>query len=247
MTFERSENFVEVSPSNELLGAARLLAAPLAHHLNNSLCVIIGYTELAMADLSRRSKQCSDLIEVRNAGEQSAELIRQILTFAGKQFVATESIDLATVVGRHLERHRPTGGLEFVPGPSAGDIRMDTKQLKRLIDILLSNAFAAIEGGGYVNVRTTHRIESAPGGRGQAREFNDLIVSDTGRGITPTMLPTILDPFVTTDRFAHTGMGLAEAYGIVSVAGGSIAIASEPCEGSTFRISFPVERPGRKG
>lgn len=240
MKLKRSENFVEVSPSNELLGAARLLAAPLAHHLNNSLCVIIGYTELAMADLSQGSNQCNDLIEVRNAGEKSEELVRQILTFAGKQFVATESIDLATVVGRHLERRRPTGSLEFVPGPSAGDIRMDTTQLERLIDILLSNAFAAIEGGGHVNVRTTHRI----GTRGPAREFNDLIVSDTGRGITPAILPTILDPFVTTDRFAHTGMGLAEAYGIVSVAGGSIAIASEPCEGSTFRISFPLERPG---
>jgi CheY-like chemotaxis protein len=67
-----------------------------------------------------------------------------------------------------------------------------------------------------------------------------LIISDTGAGILPELLPRIFDPFFTTKaRGRGTGLGLATVFGIASQHGGSLAVESTPGEGSTFRVYFP--------
>ena len=66
-----------------------------------------------------------------------------------------------------------------------------------------------------------------------------LIVSDTGKGIPPALLPKIFDPFVTTKE-QGTGLGLAMVYSILQAHRGSIRADSQPNKGTIFTVSLPL-------
>jgi CheY-like chemotaxis protein len=71
-------------------------------------------------------------------------------------------------------------------------------------------------------------------------EYLQLVVSDTGTGMTPDVIDRIFEPFFTTRKVGQgSGMGLAVAYGIVKSLHGSITVESEPGVGSTFQVLFP--------
>jgi CheY-like chemotaxis protein len=67
-------------------------------------------------------------------------------------------------------------------------------------------------------------------------------VSDNGSGIAPDVLPRIFEPFYTTKKSPHRGLGLALVYGIASNHGGGVAISSEQGKGTSARIYLPAEK-----
>ena len=107
----------------------------------------------------------------------------------------------------------------------------DVERLRAVLINLLTNAQEAMLDGGEVRVVTGCRPGQPP--------RVELLVSDTGAGISPLDLPHIFEPFYTT-KPAGTGLGLAVSYGIVHAHEGSIEVDSTPGQGTTFRLAFPA-------
>lgn len=105
-------------------------------------------------------------------------------------------------------------------------------QLNQVFASLLTNAAEALPAeGGAIRIRS-----------GVAGEEVWIDIADNGRGIAPDVLPKIFDPFFTTKAIGDgTGMGLAQAYGIMQQHKGRIEVRSEPGKGSCFRVILPIK------
>lgn len=104
-------------------------------------------------------------------------------------------------------------------------------QLNQVWTNLLVNAAQSIHGEGEVCVTTTVENKAAI-----------IKISDTGCGIEPEHINRIFDPFFTTKPVGEgTGLGLSISYGIIEKHGGAITVESTPGNGSTFKVSIPIE------
>jgi CheY-like chemotaxis protein len=131
------------------------------------------------------------------------------------------------------------------------NVQADTGMMEQVILNLVVNARDAMPEGGQLRVATQQlRLDEAgtrANSEARAGEFVCLLVSDTGTGIAPEVLPRIFEPFFTTkDIGKGTGLGLATVYGIVKQHQGWIEVSSQLGEGSTFKVFLPaVPTPAR--
>jgi PAS domain S-box-containing protein len=223
------------------------LAGGIAHDFNNMLGVIIGHADLAELRLQSGASVQSDIEHIRTAGKRSADLIRQLLTFARRQAIHPVVIDVNKTVHNTLDLLRRLIGehidLRWLPGPDIWPICIDPVQLDQLLANLVINARDAIaENPGVITIRTLNVPAKSAG------SLNDTVVleiSDTGMGMDAETLGHIFEPFFTTKEDGKgTGLGLATVYGIVEQNGGDIHVTSQPGAGACFRISLPRARPG---
>lgn len=225
------------------------LAGGVAHDFNNMLSVILGYTEIAMDQVDKSSSLFADLKEVHTAGLRSSDIVRQLLAFARQQTIAPQLLDLNTTVEGMLKMLQRLIGedifLSWLPGTDLGRVKIDPSQLDQLLANLCVNARDAIAGVGNVTVETKMAALDeeycdeheglAPG------EYALLSVSDDGCGIDKENLLEIFEPFFTTKKVGEgTGLGLATVYGIVKQNDALVNVYSEPGQGTTFNIYFPV-------
>ena len=238
----------------QLLQARKLesvgrLAGGVAHDFNNHLTVINGYCDLILARLGSEDPLRGSLIQVRRAGEQSAQLTRQLLAFSRKQILKPVSVDLNSVIHdtrKMLERLiGESVELVTVLGPELHSITADPGQLNQVLMNLALNSRDAMPSGGKIIIETSNvnldesyavqHADVVPGA------YVLLVVTDTGQGMDAETQRNIFEPFFTRkERGRGTGLGLATVYGIVRQTGGWIWVYSEPGRGSTFKIYFPA-------
>ncbi|MEJ2157254.1 MAG: response regulator [Desulfobacteraceae bacterium] len=224
------------------------LAGGVAHDFNNTLSIIIGYTELAMDQVDPIRPLFADLQEIRKAAERSAALTRQLLAFARKQTVVPRVLDLNKTVAGILKMLRPLIGedieLDWRPGEGVWPVKMDPSQIDQILANLCVNARDAIAGIGRITIETAS-LSCGPIDCAQLQEIVPgeyvlLTVSDNGAGMGPDVLSKIFEPFFTTKEIGQgTGLGLATVYGIVKQNNGFIEACSEPGQGTTFKIYMP--------
>jgi len=226
------------------------LAGGVAHDFNNLLTVILSYSALLQEDLAPDDPRSADVQQISAAAERGSALTQQLLTFSRKQVVQFRATDVNLVV-REVEKilHRLIGeDIELVTTLESDpwSIRGDNGQLEQILINLAVNARDAMPNGGCIQIETANvelRADGeADGVRGDetTREYVMLVVTDTGVGMTREVQKRVFEPFFTTKELGKgTGLGLPTVYGIVTQAGGTIAIESEPGHGSTFRIYFP--------
>lgn len=224
------------------------LTGGVAHDFNNILSVILGYTEMAMDQAQPNSGLYHSLQRIQEAGQRSAEIIKQLLAFSRQQTIAPKVLDLnATVGGLVTMLQRLLGEnikLAWIPAASLPSVFIDQSQLDQILINLCTNARDAIKGVGAMTIETKAVIVDTeycmknagfiPG------DYVMLSVSDNGNGMEPEMVEKIFEPFYTTKELGQgTGLGLATVYGIVKQNNGFINVYSEPGKGSTFRIYLP--------
>ena len=179
-----------------------------------------------------------DLDELRSAAERGAGLTRQLLTFARRDVVNREPLDVNHVVeALALMLHRTLGEhieLRLALSRQAIVVLADRHQLEQVLLNLAINARDAMSGGGMLTISTEAMGTEVV-----------LTVDDTGDGMDATVVARAFEPFFTTKSTGQgTGLGLATVYGIVQQNGGSVAISSVPGEGTTVVVRLPrTSRP----
>ncbi|OGQ93991.1 MAG: hypothetical protein A2521_04420, partial [Deltaproteobacteria bacterium RIFOXYD12_FULL_57_12] len=225
------------------------LAGCVAHDFNNLLTVILGNTGLVLEDLPPGASR-DDLLQVHEAGNRAVELVRQLLAFSRKQVLDIRPVDVGRVVADMSKMLSRMIGEEIELAlkidPNIGNIMADPGQLEQVLMNLAVNARDAMPCGGNLIIEVV-RICIGDGelnGNGLLPgNYAMLLVRDTGSGIPDEMQSRIFEPFFTTKETGKgTGLGLATVYGIVKQHQGMISVHSEPGQGTTFKVYFPVVR-----
>jgi two-component system cell cycle sensor histidine kinase/response regulator CckA len=137
--------------------------------------------------------------------------------------------------------------LQVKHGRNLGAVRADPGQLEQVIVNLAVNARDAMPEGGTLTLQTysvtPDEARLLPSDILPVGEYTALKVSDTGTGISKSILGKIFEPFFTTKEIGKgTGLGLSTVYGIVKQSGGYIFADSEEGEGTNFTLYLPVHR-----
>jgi len=228
---------------SQLLHADRLatigmLAAGVAHELNEPLGNILGFAQLAKKCPELPDSAEHDIGKIEIASLHAREVIQKLLVFARQTPPQKTHFNLNQVVEDGLyffEARCAKGGIELVRllSPDLPEITADPGQLNQLLVNLVVNALQSMPGTGRITVQTQYCDHNVY-----------LSVDDTGTGMSKEVLDKIFIPFFTTKDVSHgTGLGLPVVYGIVTAHGGSINVKSEPGSGTRFEIQLPVIEP----
>jgi two-component system, cell cycle sensor histidine kinase and response regulator CckA len=229
------ENQIFQAQKLESLG---LLAGGIAHDLNNLLTPVLGYALLAAEYLPEDSPAVPMLEVVASSTKRAADLVQQILAFAGKGRFVVEPVEFSELI-REMDVVlkgviSAQGSLQYELAADLPCVEGDVTQLRQVVVNLVTNAFESLaENVGTVTVRTG----LAPKTSSELSVF--LEVEDTGCGMTAEKIEKIFDPFFTT-KFTGRGLGLAVVQGIARGHRGSLQVRSTPGGGSTVRLTLPA-------
>ena len=224
------------------------LAGGVAHDFNNMLGVILGHAEFALEKAAENHDLYTDLKEIQTAAQRSADLTRQLLTFARKQIIDPRKLDLNHTVENMLSMLRRLIGedidLSWEPARQLWPVKMDSSQVDQILANLCVNARDAIAGVGKLTIETGMVSFDEAYCKDHAGfilgDFVMIALSDDGCGMDKETLNNLFEPFFTTKEVGKgTGLGLATIYGIVKQNNGFINVYSEPGQGTTFRIYLP--------
>ena len=229
------------------------LAGGVAHDFNNLLTVMWGYSANLLEHMDRTDPAYGGLSEIRMAAEKGAELTKQLLAFSRQQILQPQVLNLNNLVEADERMFRRIIGedIELIVelGPSLGLVRADAGHLHQVVINLVVNARDAMPQGGRLTIALSNTdLDKAAVSRlpeCEAGQYVQLIVADTGVGMSEEVRSQLFEPFFTTKEVGKgTGLGLSTVYGIIRQSGGYIGVESEPGKGARFEILLPrVESP----
>ena len=231
------------------------LAGGVAHDFNNLLTVINGYSEMALLKLEQNNVEYlhTAIKAISDAGKKAENLTRQLLAFSRKQIYKPEILDLNEIIEDTDKMLRRLIGADIsihsVFAESLPRIQADKSQLEQIFMNLVLNARDAIYTLNRENYSKKIIIETGYRffeGNEQHIEIKRgkyvfFSISDNGVGMDSETCQKIFEPFFTTkEKFKGTGLGLSTVYGIVKQNNGYVYVYSEPNQGSTFKIYWPI-------
>lgn len=235
-------------------GIAHDLNSPLGALTSNSDTQVRGLAKIADAlaeyessgrtDRIRQAARLADALQGMEAAnrtglERISNLVKSLRSFARLDRAPRDDVDLheglesaLTLLAHELQR-----GIEVRRQYGLNErVRCSPGQVNQVFMNLLLNAAQAIPASGVIGIRTYREGHLAA-----------VEISDDGEGILPANLERIFDPgFTTRGVGVGTGLGLPVAYRVIHEHGGRIAVTSEPGEGSTFRVTLPLQPPSVK-
>jgi len=233
---------------SQKMDAVGLLAGGIAHHFNNLLTVVNGYSEFVLRSLEPPNPLREDIEAVLRAGTQAADLTRRLLVFSRFRKPQVRIMDLNEAL-RSLEdplqeQVTPGVALHFSLASDAGCVEADPALIEQIVANLVTNACDAMPQGGTLMIGTAQvparDVASLEGTATGAGHYAALWVSDSGKGMTPDVQAHLFEPFFTTKEVGEgTGLGLAMVYGIVEELHGAIEVDTGPGRGTTIRIYLP--------
>lgn len=225
------------------------LAGGVAHDFNNILTAILGYSQMINDTLENGSKAKKDMAQVLTAGVRATELVRQILAFSRKSEQHAQPVVVSLIVKEAIELLRSSipKNIDIVTtfNDKQATVLINPAQFHQVVMNLCVNGYHAMSENGTLEV-TLSKVTMTDGevrmfSLDDTKEYLKVIVRDTGKGITPSNIDKIFDPYFTTkEKGEGTGLGLSTVRGIVLEAGGNIGVESNLGVGTVFTIYLPV-------
>ena len=226
------------------------LTGGVAHDFNNLLGVILGNTELALANKRKPESIERYLQAVLNAAERGAELTHRLLAFSRQTPLAPKVLDIQEALENACALLQRLIGedvdLVLVKTAGIANCEVDPGELENVIINLANNARDAMPSGGKLIIEANEMVcepyhAMVQAGELAAGEYVIVSVTDSGSGIAPDLLHRVTDPFFTTKGVGKgTGLGLSMAYGFAKQSNGHLSLYSELEEGTTVNIYLPA-------
>jgi signal transduction histidine kinase/CheY-like chemotaxis protein len=219
--------------------------ANVSHELRTPLALILGPTEMLLADGGLGPEQRRGLEGIERNARMLLRHVNDLLDVAKldaahmePRYAAVDLVRLVRLSAAHfdgLARERQIALAVETPATLPADL--DAEKLQRVLLNLLSNAFKFTPDGGQVACRL--EADAA-----QAR----IVVEDSGPGVPPDLREVIFERFRQgeagpTRRFGGTGLGLAIAREFVALHGGTLVVADAPGGGARFTVELPLAAP----
>jgi two-component system NtrC family sensor kinase len=227
--------------AQEKLTSIGMLAAGMAHEINNPMSFVTSNIEALIADLESVPEVPAPLVEYRHeiladtldGCQRVNSIVADLRRFASGEVQAEELFDVRDEVDaavRMATSQTRDGQAIRVDLDAVPTVFGSPRQIGQVMLNLLMNGVQALDGPGEVHVTTRHEGHNVA-----------VMISDTGVGMSQATLDRLFQPFFTTKGSGKgTGLGLAVAHGIVKQHGGCIDVASAPGAGTTFTIRLPI-------
>ena len=217
----------------EQLAALGQLAAGVAHEVRNPLTSIKMLVQAELESRSSGGMSAEDLKVIVNEVLRMERSLQSFLDYARPPHVERQQIDLETVVQNVLGLIRVRAERQRVEvqlvSPVAGvPISADVNQMQQVVLNLTLNALDAMPQGGRLTLTTSRRGDWA-----------ELIVADTGPGISEDMRERLFQPFA-TDKETGLGLGLVITRRILEAHGGEVTAENSTRGGAVFHVRLPV-------
>jgi PAS domain S-box-containing protein len=222
---------------NDKLTSIGLLAAGVAHEVNTPLAVISSYSQMLRKQIAAGNPEYKLLEKITAQTFRASEIVNNLLSFSRTNATEFSAVDIHKVIAETLsllEHPLKTTRIKIQSDLMAESplVTGNAGKLQQVFLNLFLNARDAMPEGGTLSIRTAitdGRIE--------------IVVADSGVGISREHIQRIYDPFFTTKTAGKgTGLGLSVSYGIVQEHGGGISVESSIGGGTSFRLDFPLSR-----
>jgi PAS domain S-box-containing protein len=228
----------EVMERTDRLNSIGMLAAGMAHEINNPLQGILSHLH-ALKGIAAGTDARSSLEMAERGVENIAALVRKLLVMGSAREEGRRAADVGEAldfVTQLLSAEFKRAGVGIVKEVRRArlQVALHTRDMVQVLLNLLINARDAMPEGGQVSVRLD-----------ADEAFGIITISDTGYGIPESIKDQVFTPFFTTKGPRGTGLGLSVAASILHAGGGSIAVARTSARGTTFEIRIPLARADR--
>jgi len=226
---------------SQKLDALGQLTGGVAHDFNNLLMIISGSLHTLKKGIGDDPRRARAISAIEAATQRGASLTNQLLTFARRQSVNPQPIDVAERIDSVREVLDTGVGsavtLQFDIDRNVWPVMVDVADLETALVNLVINARDAITGGGVIKISVYNEMLRD---EVDAGEYVAISVEDTGVGIAPDVLGKIFDPFFTTKPIGKgTGLGLSQVHGFAHQAGGTVKVSSELGKGTKITMLLP--------
>jgi len=219
----------------------------VAHDFNNLLAAIISSLRLLEKKVPSDPQSKRLLDNALTAAERGASLTQRLLTFARRQDLKPEIVDIPRLVTGMTDLLRrsigPSISIETRSSDALTTARVDPTQLELAIFNLSLNARDAMPNGGTLTIDVAHDVVSKERSDDELKPGRYVLITvrDTGVGMDEQTLRRSIEPFFTTKGIGKgTGLGLSMVQGLAAQSGGAMKIESKMGQGTTVRIWMPA-------
>jgi signal transduction histidine kinase/ligand-binding sensor domain-containing protein/DNA-binding response OmpR family regulator len=238
----KSDFFISIS--HELSTPITLILTPLQRMLDQGKITNTRLIEIAVRNAQSLLRMVNELLDFQKTESGKTELLvtnNELISY------------VSSILDSFIETYREKGiALSFHPGVKRVEMMFDTEKMEKILYNLLSNAYKYTHPNGSVSVSVNLMNDDGSGSKNNSNEFVEIIVSDTGIGISAEDLPHLFEKYYRARPVAPGnaltqsmgyGIGLFVTRTMVDLHGGQIEVKSTRGVGSEFILRFPIQKP----
>lgn len=242
----------DIIVQRQKLECALQLARTVALDFNNALTSILGHTSLILGRMEPHHPWRGSLVEVEKSAARAAEIANDLASFSRqeKEVRSQAAGNLNQLLQRVMEMFQHTAVDRLAWNPrftrKLHTAKFDEAKLQQVFIKIIENAiqsFGSQPGSITIQTRNLDLTTATQDRNAQLAPgiYVCVEISDNGSGIPAEVLPRIFEPFYTTRKPPHRGLGLAWVYGVVTNHGGGVAVSSQPGQGTSVRVYLPAD------